>query len=53
MMEFILWGTIIIVTTAITSIGIVLGIYYMLTKNKEPQKKAKLNYKLEDQKEIA
>jgi len=51
MMDLLIWGTIIIISTAITAIGIVLGIYFMITKDKlKGDKKGK--YKLEDQKEI-
>lgn len=52
MIELLIWGTIIIVTAAISSISIVLGIYYMLTKNKKNEQVKKEIYKLDDQREI-
>ena len=51
-MDFFIWGIIIIITTAISAIGIVFGIYYMLTKTKKKKETKKADYKLEDQKEI-
>lgn len=53
MIDLIIYGVIVIITTSITSIGIILGIYYMFTKRKDQNSaKEKANFTLNDQKEL-
>ncbi|MFC1780112.1 hypothetical protein ACFLY9_00235 [Patescibacteria group bacterium] len=51
MIEAFIWGVMIIIGTSIAAIVVVLGIYYLITKNKKSESKGE-KYTLEKQKEI-
>jgi predicted membrane protein len=51
MIEALFWGIFIIISTSITAIVVVIGIYYLFTKNKKVSKKGE-KYTLEKQQEI-
>lgn len=57
MLDLLLYGTIIIISTSITSIGIVIGMYYLFTKSRKDfgnkhNRKNLEKYTLHEQKEI-
>lgn len=51
MIDLVIWGVVIIISTSVSAIVVVLGIYYILTKTKQDTKKGKV-YTIDDQKEI-
>lgn len=51
-MDFLVWGTIVIVGTAIALVTIVLGVYYLLTKPKHGSQKEESKLKIKDQREV-
>jgi len=53
MIDLLIYGTILILSTSVTSIGIIIAIYYMFTKRRVPSSHTSDgNITLKDQKEI-
>ncbi|MBN2015732.1 hypothetical protein JW766_02775 [Candidatus Dojkabacteria bacterium] len=50
--EALFWGLTIIATVSVSAIIVVLGIYYLITKYSEGNRKKRQSYSLEEQKEI-
>jgi hypothetical protein len=51
MIDLVIWGVVIIIGTSISAIGVVIGIYFMLTKTRPDKGKSEV-YTINDQKEI-
>jgi hypothetical protein len=52
MIETVLWGISIIIFVSLGAISIVIGIYYLITKNKRGENSRKQSYTLDKQKEV-
>jgi uncharacterized membrane protein len=52
MIDALFWGSAIIIGTSISAIIVVLGIYYLITKNIKKNDLEKHSYTLDSQKEV-